>query len=103
MYEEFDLLAFLLGLPLAIVIIAIVFFTMRRIGKKRRWFDERYYKIHEKARSLSWTVTTITILIVWMIIIFMEGPRLAFFMMTAIWVIHMISYAIGSFIASRSN
>ncbi|MDI2586750.1 DUF3796 domain-containing protein [Psychrobacillus sp. NEAU-3TGS] len=103
MYEGFDLFSFLIGLPLAIVIIAIVFLVMRRIGKQKRWFDERYVRIHEKARSLSWTVTTITILIVWLIIIFMEGPGLAFFLMTAIWVIHMLSYAIGSLIANRSN
>ncbi|MFJ7971925.1 DUF3796 domain-containing protein [Psychrobacillus sp. NPDC096389] len=103
MYENFDLLSFLLGLPLAILIMAIVFLVMRSVGKKRRWFDERYMKIHEKARSLSWTVTTITILIVWLIVIFMEGPGLAFFLMTAIWVIHMLSYGIGSLIANRSN
>lgn len=103
MYENFDLLSFLLGLPLAILIMAIVFLARRSVGKKRRWFDERYMKIHEKARSLSWTVTTITILIVWMIIIFMEGPGLAFFLMTSIWVIHMLSYGIGSLIANRSN
>lgn len=103
MYENFDLLSFLLGLPLAILIMAIVFLARRSVGKKRRWFDERYMKIHEKARSLSWTVTTITILIVWLIIIFMEGPGLAFFLMTAIWVIHMLSYGIGSLIANRSN
>jgi len=103
MFEDFDLVSFLFGLPLAVVITVIVFLIMRSIGKQRRWFDERYVRIHEKARSLSWTVTTITILIVWMIIIFMEGPGLAFFLMTAIWVIHMLSYAIGSFIANRSN
>lgn len=103
MYNNFDLLSFLLGLPLAIVIIAVVFLIMRRIGKQKRWFDERYVRIHEKARSLSWIVTTITILFVWMIITFMEGPGLAFFLMTAIWVIHMLSYGIGSFIANRSN
>lgn len=103
MYEGFDLLSFLIGLPLAVVIMFIVYLIMSRIGKKRRWFDERYIRIHEKARSVSWTVTTITILIVWMIIIFMEKPGLAFFMMTAIWVIHMLSYGIGSLIASKSN
>ncbi|GGA47699.1 DUF3796 domain-containing protein [Psychrobacillus lasiicapitis] len=103
MYEGFDLFSFLIGLPLAIIIIAIVSLIMRRIGKQKRWFDERYVRIHEKARSLSWTVTTVTILIVWMIIIFMEGPGLAFFLMTAIWVIHMLSYAIGSFIANKTN
>ncbi|TQR19057.1 DUF3796 domain-containing protein [Psychrobacillus vulpis] len=103
MYEDFDLLSFLVGLPLAIVVMVIVFLIMRRIGKKRRWFDERYIRIHEKARSLSWLVTTITILIVWMIIIVMEGPSFAFFLLTGIWVVHMSSYGIGAIIANKSN
>ncbi|WP_144512240.1 DUF3796 domain-containing protein [Bacillus sp. FJAT-22090] len=103
MYENFDLVSFMLGLPLAIVIMGIVFLIMRKVGKKKRWFDERYIRIHEKARSLSWTVTTIAILIVWMIVIVKEGPSLAFFLMTAIWVVHMISYGIGAFIADKTN
>jgi hypothetical protein len=40
MYEEFDLFSFLIGLPLAIIITIIVFTMNRRIGKKKRWFDE---------------------------------------------------------------
>ncbi|WP_313893091.1 hypothetical protein [Psychrobacillus sp.] len=102
MFENFDLVAFLVGLPLAIVIMGIVFFINRKIGKKKRLFDERYTKINEKARSISWVTTTIVILIVWMIIIFVEGPSLSFFLITAVWVIHMFSYLIGSIIASKS-
>lgn len=103
MYEEFDLLAFLIGLPLAIVIMGIVFIINRKIGKKKRWFDERYNRIHEKARSYSWVATTVAILIVWMIVIVMEGPRLTFFLLTGLWVVHMVSYSIGAIIASQDN
>lgn len=103
LYENFDLASFILGLPMAVVITGIVFLIMRKVGKKKRWFDERYIRIHEKARSLSWIVTTITILIVWMLIIAIEGPGLAFFLMTGIWVVHMISYGIGAFMADKSN
>lgn len=102
MYENFNLFSFLLGLPLAIVITIIILFTNRRIGKKKRWFDERYTKIHENARSVSWIVTTITLLVVWMIIIILEGPGLSFFLITGIWVIHMASYAIGAAVASKN-
>ncbi|WP_391203754.1 hypothetical protein [Psychrobacillus sp. L4] len=103
MYEEFDLFSFLIGLPLAIIIMIIVFSINRRIGKKKRWFDERYTKINEKARSISWRYTTFAILIAWMIIIVMEGPGLSFFIMTGIWLIHMISYSIGAIIANQDN
>ena len=103
MFEEFDLLSFLIGLPLAIVIMGIVFMINRKIGKKKRWFDERYRKVHEKARSISWIATTVVLLVVWMIIIIVEGPGLSFFLMTGIWVIHMTSYGIGAFIASKDN
>ena len=103
MYEKFDLLTFLIGLPLAIVIIGIVFMINRKIGKKKRWFDERYKRIHEKARSYSWVATTIAILVVWMIVIVIEGPGLTFFLLTGLWVVHMLSYTIGAFVANQDN
>lgn len=103
MFEEFDLLTFLIGLPLAIVIMSIVFVINRKIGKKKRWFDERYNRIHEKARSYSWLATTVTILVIWMIIIVVEGPGLSFFLLTGLWLVHMLSYTIGAFIANQDN
>ncbi|BAQ08668.1 hypothetical protein OXB_0196 [Bacillus sp. OxB-1] len=103
MHESFDLGSFLVGLPLGILIASIILFISWRKGKKERRFDERYTRIHEQARSFSWRVTTATILIVWGIIIVVEGPRLAFFLMTGIWVAHMLSYAIGAAIASSRN
>jgi len=103
MYENFHLFTFLIGLPLAILIIGIVFIINRKIGKKKRWFDERYNRIHDKARSYSWVATTIGILIVWMIIIVKEGPGLTFFLLTGLWVVHMASYSIGAIIASQDN
>ncbi|MFF2755732.1 hypothetical protein ACFVR1_18725 [Psychrobacillus sp. NPDC058041] len=103
MHEEFDLFSFLIDLPLAIIIMIIVFTINRRIGKKKRWFDERYTKINEKARSISWISTTFAILIAWMIIIAMEGPGLSFFILMGIWLVHMISYTIGAIIANQEN
>ena len=103
MHEGFDWLSFLIGLPLAIVIISIVAIINHRIGKKKRWFDERYQEIQGKARSFSWLVTTVAMLLVWLVIIFMEGPGLAFFLMTGLWVIHMVSYLIGSILAQREE
>ncbi|MBO0588961.1 hypothetical protein [Sporosarcina sp. E16_8] len=103
MYEGFEIWSFLVGLPLALVIVSIVLLINRKIGKKERLFDERYKRIHQQARSISWGVTAAAILIAWMIVMIVEGPRLAFFILTGIWVTHMMSYLIGAVIASSKN
>ncbi len=103
MYEGFDIWIFLAGLPLGLAITAIVLFISWRKGKKARRFDERYTTIHQQARSISWSVTTAAILIAWAIVIIVEGPHLAFFILSGIWGIHMLSYAIGAAIASSKN
>lgn len=48
-------------------------------------------------------VTTFTILIVWAIVIIFEGPGLAFFLMSGLWTIHMVSYGIAGAIANKKN
>jgi hypothetical protein len=103
MYEGFNIWAFLIGLPFALVIASIGMLINRRIGKRKHLFDERYTRIHKHARSISWGVTTAAILIAWSIIIIVEGPGLAFFILSGIWVTHMLSYAIGAAIASCKN
>ena len=103
MYEGFSIWTFLAGLPLGLLIASIILFISWKKGKKRRLFDERYRRIHQHARSISWGVTTAVILIAWTIVIIVEGPGLAFFVLTGIWVAHMSSYAIGAAIASRKN
>lgn len=103
MYEGFDIWLFLVGLPLSVVIAIVLTFIGWRKGKKQRLFDERYTRIHQHARSISWMVTTISIIIVWAVIIIVEGPRLTFFLISGIWFVHMSSYAIGAIIASNKN
>jgi uncharacterized membrane protein len=103
MYEGFDIWSFLVGLPLAIVIATVLTFYGWRKGKKQRLYDERYTRIHQHARSISWIVTTISILILWGIIIILEGPGLTFFLISGMWVVHISSYAIGAIIATRKN
>src|SRR4051794_30717634 len=100
MYEGFSIWTFLPGLPLGLLIASIVLFISWKKGKKERLFDERYTTIQQHARSISWGVTTAAILIAWTIVIIVEGPGLAFFIMSGIWVTHMLSYAIGTAIAS---
>ncbi|QUW23451.1 hypothetical protein JSQ81_07985 [Sporosarcina sp. Marseille-Q4063] len=94
---------FLTGLPLAVVTTLLLFFIMWRIGKKRHWFDERFRTVHGRAMSISWLATTVGILVVWMIIILIEGPGLAFWLITGLWVFHMTTFGIASMIANRKN
>lgn len=102
-YEDFDIWSFLAGLPLGLTITGIVLYFSWRKGKKERRFDERFTRIHQHARSISWGVTTAAILIAWMIVILVEGARLAFFILTGIWTAHMMSYLIGALIANSKN
>jgi len=103
MHQEFDIWAFMAGLPLGLVIAGIVYYFVWKKGKKERLFDERYKNIHRHARSISWKVMTVAILIAWTIVMIVEGAKLAFFIMTALWVIHMLSWAIGAAIASKNH
>ncbi|EGQ20064.1 hypothetical protein HMPREF9372_3607 [Sporosarcina newyorkensis 2681] len=103
MYDGFNIWSFLLGLPLGLVVAGIVWFINWRIGKKQRRYDERYRNIHRQARSYSWFATTGAVLIGWMVAMLLEGPGVAFFILTAIWVIHMTSYGVGAAIANSKN
>lgn len=95
-----NLLVLLIVVPTASIIFLVTHFLMKRKGKKERWFDERYTNIHRYGRSFSWMVTTFGILIGWIIVSYMEGASLAFFVFTGLWVAHMLSYMIGAGIAN---
>lgn len=103
MYEGFDIWAFLMGLPLGLVVFGVVYYFVNKKAKKERVYDERYTAIHRHARAISWKVMTVAILVAWIIVMIVEGPKLAFFIMSALWMIHMISWAIGAAIASKHN
>ncbi|MER2262475.1 MAG: DUF3796 domain-containing protein [Psychrobacillus sp.] len=103
MNGEFDWFTFLIGLPTGIAVAGIMYFISRKVGKKKRLFDERYNQVHTTARSNSWKVTTAAILVAWMIIIIVEGPGLSFFIMTGLWIIHIVSYGVGAAVADKNN
>ncbi|CEA03059.1 hypothetical protein CH76_05870 [Lysinibacillus sp. BF-4] len=103
MYENFDWLAFLLGLPLALLIVAIVLPLQRRALKKQRALDERYVTIHTQGRSFAWMVTSIALAIVWLVVLFIEPIGTAFFVLTFLWIVHFSSWLIGAVIASKRN
>ncbi len=103
MYEGFDIWAFLAGLPTGLLICGIVFYFVRKKNMKERVYDERYKNLHRHAKSISWHVTAVAIFIAWLITMIVEGPKLAFFLLTFLWVTHMISWIIGAAVASKHH
>jgi len=99
--EDFNWLAGLSGLICGVLVASIVMYINYRIGKKQRRFDERYQQIHNTARSISWSVTTLTVILGWGAVIVVEGASFAFFIITGIYVIGMISYIIAAAYASK--
>jgi len=103
MYEDFNIWTFLAGLPLGLLVAGGVWLLTRRKMKKERAFDERYWSIQKEARSFSWMATTAAILAAWMIVLIVQGPKLAFFLLTGVWVVHMLSYMIGAVSSASRN
>lgn len=103
MHEDFDLLAFMLGLPAGLAVALTVWYFVWKKGKKERRYDERYKRVQEQAKSLSWAVTVFAIIIAWAIVIIVEGPGLSFFLFTALYIIAMVSYGVTSAIADKKN
>lgn len=103
MYEGFSLLSFLYGLPLGLLIAGVIgLFTIRR-GMKERRYDERYNKIHGGARSFAWFATYFVLIVMWAIVLIYEPPGLAFFIITIVFIVHVISYWVSAVILSKKN
>jgi len=98
---DYDLIAGLSGFSVAFLIMGIVYYTFRKKGRKKRLFDERYHQVQNKARSLAWVISTFCIVIAWMAALIVEGPGFSFFLLTFVYVAHMIAYIIGGIIAEK--
>lgn len=101
MREFTDLLAGLSGFLLGFITLLIVFYFYKKNGKKKRLFDERYHQVQRKARSTAWIISTYSIVVAWMVAIIVEGPGLSFFLITFIYVAHMMAYLIGGIRAEQ--
>ena len=107
MYENFNSPYFLLGLAAGIVFGLIVgyfvwYFVVKK-GKKERRFDERYKRIQEQAKSFAFGIMLLAILIAWSLVYIFEGPSLAFFLFTALYVIGMVSYGVTAAIMEKKS
>ncbi|WP_047986137.1 DUF3796 domain-containing protein [Ornithinibacillus californiensis] len=67
-----------------------IFFIQRRIGKKNYRYDERYYQVNNQAKSRTWDIMLVIMLIAWPIVIIFDGISFAFFLLTALYMLHCI-------------
>lgn len=101
MSEHMDKLAGVWGFISGILTVGLVYYINYRIGKKKRRFDERYHQLHTKARSLAWGVSTICIVCAWLATLLVEGPGFSFFIVTFVYVAHMLAYLISSIVVEK--
>lgn len=82
------------------VVLFIAFLYFRK-GKKERRFDERYEEVHTKARTVSWTITLIVLMFMWLGSLLFEGSKLAFLLTACAYGVMLISYGIGVVIMNK--
>lgn len=92
-----SLAGFITGAGL-VLLIAFLYFKK---GKKERRFDERYQEVHEKARTVSWSITLITLMLMWVGALIFEGPKLAYLLLSSAYGVMLISYGIGAMIYNK--
>src|SRR5690625_2704815 len=80
------------GLLIGVAIASIVFLVVYQSGKKKRLFDERHKYLNNQAKSMSWNVTFIGILVAWVLAIVFDGISLSFFLFTGIYLLHCLSF-----------
>ncbi|WP_158595101.1 DUF3796 domain-containing protein [Oceanobacillus piezotolerans] len=91
-----DTLFALSGLIGGVSIAFIARYFSYRVGKKKHLFDERYKSIHHQAKARTYDVTFILLLIAWALVIVVEGISFSFFLITVLYVIVNITYAISA-------
>ena len=92
----------LFWIGLAAIVVGSFYFTRRTIKKKQQ-LDERFIYNDHLARSYSWMGSLVVIFIAWFLSLAVFKSMIAFGLITAIYVGHMISYMIGALIANSRN
>ena len=85
------------------VFIVSTFYLTRRMMKKKKQYDERFVLNDHLARSYSWMGSLGVIFVVWFLSLFVFHSLIAFWLITVIYVGHMVSYTIGAVIANSRN
>lgn len=85
------------------LIVIFSFYFPRSIMKKIKQHDERFVYNDHLARSYSWMGSLVIIFIAWFLSLAVFHNLTAFWLITVIYVGHMLSYAIGAAIANSKN
>lgn len=94
--------ALMFWIGLAAVVFSSFYFP-RKMMKKKKQYDERFVYIDQMARSYSWFGSLIVIFVAWFLSLVIFHSLIAFWLITAIYIGHMLSYAIGAAIANGKN
>lgn len=71
-----------------------LYFIQRRFGKKHFRYDERYYRVNNQAKGRTWDIMLVIMLIAWPIVIIFDGISFAFFLLTALYMLHCVIFGI---------
>ncbi|MDW0114901.1 MULTISPECIES: DUF3796 domain-containing protein [Sporosarcina] len=82
-------------------VVSLIAFIYFKNGNKHRRFDERYKEIHTKARTISWSITLIVLVCMWLGALLIEGPKLAFFLAVFAYAVMLISYGVSVLVFSK--
>lgn len=85
----------LMGVIGAGIILLVVYFVNKHIGKKKHLFDERYHQQTNRMEARSWDVMIVIYIIAWCMVIIFEGISFSFFLITALYVFHNITAIIA--------
>lgn len=69
----------LLLLVLIYSLMGLLFYFLRKKGKKRYQFDERYEKITNRFKAKAWDIMWVVLLVSWVIVIVFDAFISAFF------------------------
>jgi hypothetical protein len=79
------------GLIIGAILALIICVMMKRIGKRKRLYDERQNFVSLQGKAASWNVTLVVLLIAWAVAIIYDGISLSFFLITGVYILHNLS------------
>ncbi|MFD1206746.1 MULTISPECIES: hypothetical protein [Sporosarcina] len=77
------------------VVLLLLFLYIRK-GKKEKRFDERYEEVHSKARTISWSITLIVLMLLWVAAIVFDLGTLPFIFAISAYSVLLLSYIVSA-------
>ncbi|VDG98819.1 Uncharacterised protein [Lysinibacillus sphaericus] len=89
------------GFVVGFGVVSIVVLIFWRRGKKNRLFDERYEKVHVKARTVSWITFVGLSYLLAIAVLIVEGWTLASMLLASLYAVGLITYFVAVLIYNR--